>query len=631
MSRSPRHLCEFGPFRLDICERRLLHKGERVALTPKAFETLMLLVDRAGHLVEKGELMEALWPGIAVEEANLTNNIWTLRKALGDDPGGQRYIETVPKRGYRFVAAVRELPLVTPLLAEKVRQTPLVAAGPKPHQPLRGLLAAALACLLVLGALAALNHAGVVHRSKEVAAAAAGGSALHSIAVLPFRTIGAGKDEDYLGVGMSDALIVKLGGLRRVIVRPMSAVRRYAEGAADPLGAGRQQRVEAVLDGSIQRAGDRIRVSVQLLRVEDGAALWSGQFNEKFTDMFAVQDSISERVTCGLFARVCKEGARPLRHEQINMEAYQAYAKGRYFWNKRTREGFQKALDSFNQAIAIDPTYAQAYAGLGDALSFLGGHDPASAVDQKVTAAELRALELDETLAEAHASLGLLAFDVDFREAERQLKRAIELNPNYSSAHQWYGEFLAYMGRFDEAMAEIERAHEIDPLSLIISTDVAKVYSIARQYDRAIEQFKQSLELEANFDEAHALLGMAYVFAGRAEEGVAELHKISDPEDPSRLAFLGYACGAAGKRREAQEVRRKLERLATQTYVAPYWMTFVDMGLGEKERVFAELEQMFNGHPNGKVSLKVNPIYDSLRSDPRYAALMLRAEFGVLR
>src|SRR5258708_11072440 len=269
MSRSPRHLCEFGPFRLDICERRLLHKGERVALTAKAFERIMLLVDRAGHLVEKGELMEVLWPGMAVEEANLTNNIWTLRKAVGDDPGGKRYIETVPRRGYGFVAGVRELPLVTPLLAEKVRQTPLVAAGPKPHQPLRGLLAAALACLLVLGALAALNHAGVVHRSKEVAAAAAGGSALHSIAVLPFRTIGAGKDEDYLGVGMSDALIVKLGGLRGVILRPMNAGRRYAERAAVPLEAGPQQRAGGVAEARIKRARERTRATLSLLRASD--------------------------------------------------------------------------------------------------------------------------------------------------------------------------------------------------------------------------------------------------------------------------------------------------------------------------------------------------------------------------
>src|SRR5260370_6674847 len=292
---------------------------------------------------------------------------------------------------------------------------------------------------------------------------------------------------------------------------------------------------------------------------------WAEKSDAKSTVIFSVEGSISERVACDLFRHICAENGSPVKQRQINIEAYEAYLKGRYFWNKRTRDGFQKAIEYFNQAIDVDPNYAQAYAGLGDALAFLGGDDRASQTetDRKAKAATLKALELDDTLADAHASLGVRSYDSDFSEAERRLRRAIELNPNHATAHQWLGEFLAYMGRFDEAITEIERAHEIDPLSLIISTDVAKVYAIARQYDRAIEQFKKTLEMEPNFDEAHGLLGLTYVFASRTEEAITELHKIKGLEDKlGYLSWLGYAYGVAGRKHEAQGVRRRLEELS---------------------------------------------------------------------
>ncbi len=653
MNKKEKQLFEFGPFRLDTAEHLLWRDGEAVPLTPKAFSTLAVLVANRGHLVEKDELMALLWPDTAVEENNLNKYISALRKALDEGDPKHSYIETVPKLGYRFVAPVNELDrdqvtlvverrTLTRIVTEEeehtgngnggVQSASLVSALalPKGRTVSKRGVAVAGALVLVIGIAAFIYPRWTQLETRRAEANAVARPPLRSVAVLPFKGIGVSSENEYLGLGLADALITRLGNVQQITVRPTSAVRRYTDANQDPLTIGRQQGVDAVLDGSVQRVGDRLRLTVQFVRVADGMTLWSEQVDEKFTDIFSVQDSISERVACDLVTHICGASGSPVKRRQINIDAYEAYLKGRYFWNKRTREGFQKAVEYFNQAIEIDPNYAQAYAGLGDALAFLGGDDRASQTetDRKARAATLKALELDDSLADAHASLGVRSYDSDFPEAERRLRRAIELNPNHATAHQWLGEFLAYMGRFDEAITEIERAHEIDPLSLIISTDVAKVYAIARQYDRAIEQFKKTLEMEPTFDEAHALLGLTYVFAGRAEEAISELRRIKDLEDkPGYLSWLGYAYGVAGKKREAQGVRQRLGELSTRTFVTPFAMTYVDMGLGEKERVFAELEQMFKGQPWGKVSLKVNPVYDSLRSDPRYDNLLKRAGF----
>ncbi|HJU54765.1 MAG TPA: tetratricopeptide repeat protein, partial [Pyrinomonadaceae bacterium] len=455
---------------------------------------------------------------------------------------------------------------------------------------------------------------------------------LNSIAVLPFKAIGAESEDEYLSLGLADALITRLGNVREIVVRPTSAIRRYTEANQDPIAIGRRQGVDAVLEGSFQRQGDRLRLTVQLIRVADGATLWSAQFDERFTDIFSVQDSISERVACDLVTRICGEAnGRPAKQKPVNIEAYEAYLKGRYFWNKRTRDGFRKAVEYFKQALEIDPTYARAYAGLGDAYGYLGGDDAAAQAESaaQAKAGARRALELDETLGEAHASLGLYAMnnDWDWAGAEKEFKRAIELNPNYATAHQWYGEFLAYMGRFDEAIAEIERAHDLDPLSLIISTDVAKVYYIARRHDEAITQYKRTLDVDPDFAEAHALLALAYSTNGQHEEAVAELLKVKGLENnPPYLSWLVYVYGRAGRMDEAQRVLKRVKDLSQQTYVSPLWMAVAHTGLGEKDQAFAWFEKVFAERSSGGgVTLKVNPLFDSLRSDPRFQGFLRRA------
>jgi DNA-binding winged helix-turn-helix (wHTH) protein/TolB-like protein/Tfp pilus assembly protein PilF len=660
MSQHLQHLYEFGPYRLDTTERLLLRDGERVALTPKAFETLVVLIERRGQLVEKEELMKALWPDSFVEDANLTNNVWALRKTLGESQNGQRYIETVPKRGYRFTASVREIPheseafvlekhTLTRVITEEEVQTSseedvrqlraqlLLPAKVENRRRTRwGLgIAFGLLCLLLIIVSVALYRSRTLAESKATEASVASKPVLRSIVVLPFKTIGAESDNEYLGLGMSDALITRLGNTRQIIVRPTSAIRRYTDPQQDPVAAGREQGVDTVLDGSIQRNGDRLRVTVQLVRVQDAALLWSGNFDESFTDIFAVQDSISQQVMRDLMVELNPEERERLqRRGSENIEAYQAYLKGLYFWNKRTKDGYQKAVEYFNQAIERDPTYAQAYVGLGHAYAYLGGHDLASQSEAiaKQRRAAKRALELDETLSEAHASLGLIAMnsDWDWAEAERKFKRAIELNPNNATAHAWYGEFLAFMGRFEEGVAEIKRGQELDPLSLVINTDVAKVYTQTRRYDEAIEQYKRALEMDPEFEVAHGLLALTYSLKGMHEEALSELRKIKDLEkDPMNLSFLAYVYGRSGRKDEARGVLNRMESLSKQTYVSPLWMTIAYAGLAEKDQAFKWLERIFEERTTGgTIGLKVSPVYDSLRSDLRFADIMRRAGFA---
>jgi DNA-binding winged helix-turn-helix (wHTH) protein/TolB-like protein/Tfp pilus assembly protein PilF len=655
MSRQTEHFYEFGPFRLDPEERLLLREGHPVRLTPKAFEALVVLVERGGRLVGRDELMRALWPDAVVEEGNVDNCVHRLRKAMG---GGQDYIETVPKHGYRFVAEVRSLPhayeemsVERHMLTRTVREEEVqieVEAGEAALSTAPGSLVAAGAAraarralplalgLLLLGAFAALallyRPSATTGNARPAAAAVEAASPPRTIAVLPFKIIGAaGGGEEYLGLGMADALITRLGHSRRIVVRPTSAVRRYTDPHQDPVAAGRQQGVEAVLDGSIQRAGDRLRVTARLIDVAGGESIWSGQFDEPFTDIFAVQDSISRRVMSDLLVELNpEEQARLARHGTESAEAYREYLRGRYFWNRRTNENYQKAVEHFNRAIQIDPAYAQAHAGLADALLLLSLGKQETVSEGR--AALRKAIELDETLAEPHTTLGLLAmnFDHDWAGAEREYRRAIELNPNDATAHHRYGEFLALLGRFDEGVAEVRRAQELDPLSLIIGADAGIVYTLAREYDRAIEQCQRTLDMDPDYVMARSCLGFAYSLKGRHEEAVAEFQQIEQSADDAAwlLSYQGYIYGAAGRGDDARRMLKRLTVLSKRTYVPPSSMMLVYAGLGEKDEAFEWAERMFGEQDFTVLGLKVNPVFDSLRADPRYQFLLRRAKLN---
>jgi TolB-like protein/DNA-binding winged helix-turn-helix (wHTH) protein/Flp pilus assembly protein TadD len=623
----PVPVLEFGDFRLDMEEHHLVRgDGTTVSLTPRVFETLRYLIDHSGRVVTKESIMDAVWPDCIVEENNLAKNISTLRRIFGDTPASQRYIATVPGRGYRFIPEVRSSPNGA---VAQVRNWPAESAVRKPRFSL--LFAAAVTLLVLSAALVLFWRNG----APRAIATPAGPVPEKSIAVLPFANLSGDPENAYFADGMKDEILTRLSKIVALKVISGTSTQKFKSNPNNVGEIARELGVANILQGSVQKSAETVRVTVQLIHAQTDTHLWAETYDRKLTDMFQVETEVAQRITTALAAKLTGLEERALKAKPTaNFEAHQAYLKGRYFWSKRTIDGHKRAVEYLKRAIAIDPTYAQAYAGLADAYLFLADEGVPAQKEtlNSARAALKKALELDDTLADAHASLGLLAMndDWDWSEAEREFKRAIELNPNYATAHQWTGEFFAYMGRFDEGITEIKRAYELDPLSLIISTDVAKVYALARRYDEAIEQYKRALEIDPEFTEAHALLAMTYSMKGMPEEAIGELRKVKNIQDnPAYLSWLGYVYGVAGRKDEAQKVVKQLTDLSSQTYVSPFWMALVHTGLGERDQAFQWFERVFAERAKaGAVSLKVNPIFDSLRSDPRFADLLRRANFA---
>ena len=659
MSRPAKHLYGFGPFRLDPTEHVLLRDGEPVPLRPKEFAVLLALVENHGHVLTKDELMQGVWPDRSVEEGNLTRQISTLRSVLGEPPDEPRYIETVPKVGYRFVAPVVEFrnrgadlmreirdrgadlvierhtvarivqeeeanDLVQPEPAREPKA--LLTRGGRGAHRRRRLALGALGLLLVGLTLALTRPWG-----PRMSQATKTGAAVSSLAILPFRPIGAGDEDEDLGLGMADALITRLSNIREVSVRPTSAVRRYGAREQDPVAAGRELRVGAVVEGSVQRVGEKVRVTVQLVSVRDGAPLWGQTFDEQFTDIFAVQDQISDQVARALTLSLSSAERELLTKRYTeDSEAYRLYLKGRYFWNKRTVEGLKRGVGYFDEAVEKDPSYALAYVGLADSYNLLGdyyGLPPGQAYPRAKRAAE-RALELDGGLAEAHAALAYTkaAYDWDWPGAESAYRRAIELNPNYETAHQWYAEYLSGMGRHEEALAEIRRAKEINPVSLIVNAVEAWVLYHARDCDQAITQSQKVLEMDPNFAEVYEYLKRCYDRKGMYKEAIAarqmrrRLAGYDATETPAlREAAAATSAAVYWRKRLDQE----LEESKREPSV-PFDMAEIYAQLGDKDRAFASLERAYAERSYMLMYLKVAPNLDPLRSDPRYADLLRR-------
>jgi TolB-like protein/DNA-binding winged helix-turn-helix (wHTH) protein/Tfp pilus assembly protein PilF len=619
----------FGAYEANLGTGELHRDGTRVKLQKRPFLILQLLLERPGDLVARETFRERLWsPGVFVDfDHSLNTSIRKLRHALRDDADNPRFVETVGGRGYRFVGTVGAPPL-PPAEASSVpanHPVPAIYTTTRAAGRLRthGATAVAVAAAAALLSLLASSSR---HATSE-----AGPPPITSMAVLPFQSLNATSSDEYLGLAMADGVITQMSRLSRMVVRPTSAIRGYAEGRRDPVGAGRSLRVDAVLDGSIQRDAARIRVTARLARVSDGRALWAGQFDEKFTDMLDVQDSISQRVAGALLLTLRSEDKKVLeRRDTDDPEAYQLYLKGRYFWNKRSPEGYAKARSYFQAAIDSAPRYARAYAGLSDTYILMGGYGPLSqeeSIPPARTAAR-KALELDPSLAEPHTSLASIAqnYDWDWAGAEREYRQAIALNPNYATAHHWYGEFLSLVGRFDEAFAEINVARALDPLSLIIRRDTGLIFYNARLYQRADDEERQVLELDPRFDLARGSLAGSYTCQGRLAEAAAEIGKLSFPADsPEALASFGTLAAHAGNRREADRVIGRLKAVANERDRSPMSVAGIYLALGDDERALDWLERAAEVRDaSGLTCIKVNPAYDRLRSHPRFIALLRR-------
>lgn len=628
-----KRLYEFGPFRIDVAEHSLLRDGAVVTLTPKAFDTLVLLVENSGHLLEKEELMQRLWPDTFVEEANLSNNISLLRKVLGNDPEGHHYIETVPKHGYRFAAKVVEgtEDSAAFLVAQQtIASRPLEEANGHEQppatvrQPGKRRTGYVLPLIAVVGLLA-IVFAAVYFRLKHDVAPAP----IKSIAVLPFRPLVAEDRDELLELGMTETLITRLSGLKDVRVRSMSAVRKYDALDRDPLIAGKEQKVEAVLEGNVQKTGDRVRVTVRLLRVQDGQTLWADTFDTPLADILALQDSLSERVATVMAVKLTGEEKQLLtRRPTDNREAYELYLKGRLFHRQWTAEGLQKALLCYSQAIAIDPNYALAYAGKADVYSgnasvFL----PPSEAMPKAREAARKALELDDRLPEAHRSMAFVKQfgDWDWAGAEHSFRRALELKPNDAEIHANYSGLLMSQRRFDEAMAELRQAQELDPFSLAVKYRTGLLFYFSRQYERALQHSRDVAALYPNSDEPHRSLGSVLSQKGIYKEAIAELEKAVElRRADGTISALGNTYALAGQRDQANTLVKELEEHARRRYVSPVSIARIYAGLGDRERVFKWLDKGYKDRSDHLLALGIDPTFDSVRSDPRFAVLMRR-------
>lgn len=635
MGQADNHSYEFGRFRLKTAERILLREGELVPLTPKVFDILITLVENSGQVVAKDDLMKRVWPSTYVEEGNLTQNISLLRKALGETPGGTQFIETVPRRGYRFVAQTSEnwdggqlsapgpinapAPLDPPpvLQPDTSTSTPVVSI-PAPDYRLgwfRRLPAFAALAGVVVIAILGLVYFTIWGRSESA-------EAIQSIAVLPFVDESADPDAQYINDKIAESLINSLSKLPKLRVVPRSVVAGYKGRDIDPRKVGQELNVRAVVTGRMRRHGDIITIQADLIDLENVAQLWGQHYDHKLSDVLLVQDDISRDIFENLRLKLNVE-------EKKQLEAYGLYLKGRNAWNKRTGDELLQAIDYFNQAIQIDPNYGAAYAGLADCYNMLvvyGRLEPKEGFP-KAKEAAAKALEIDESSAEAHSSMAFIKFrwDWDRSATEREFQTAIRLKPAYASAHQWYSSYLVAVERFDEAIAEAKRTEELEPLSFVASSHLGWIYYLSGRNDEAIEQCKKILVMDPSSFPARRYLGLAYEAKGMYAEAIAEFQtgvKLSG--SPLMLALLGHAYAASGKRAEAQQVLADLQQLQGQRYVSPYTVAAIYAGLGDKDQALKWLETAVEGRDIWLMNLKVDPVFARLRSERKFADILAR-------
>jgi len=660
---------EFEAFRLDAVHLMLYQHDEEIPLVPKAVETLLVLVEKRGEILSKNELMETIWTDSIVEESNLAQYLHILRKTLGKTKDGKPFIETFRRRGYRFNGEVsvadfsaeikqentnqnfvphpaltnggairettsgkvvaladwRHAPEVDEKSPQKVLPTAQLEEFPSESETQNAELSTgeiksrkrgfAVGLILLLLASIGVSYWFFPNRPSN--------AAIESIAVLPFWNDSV--ETEYLSNGMTETLISSLSQLPNLNVKAQSAVFRYKGKDMDAQTIGKELNVQTILTGRVASHGDDLTLSLSFEDVETGNQIWGKQYNRQLSGIIALQTEIARDVSANLKTKLSgADEQRVAKTYTENVEAYQFYLKGRFHWNKRTPTDLQKSIENFERAIALDPNFALAFTGLADAYSLLANAgSPAREIMPKAREAALNALLLDDNLAEAHTALGqiLIYYDYDYAGAEREHKRAIELNPNYATAHQWYSELLTALGRHEEALAEMRRALEIDPLSLIINRQYGVSLLFARKYDEAIGQLKKTLELDANFAVAHSSISLAYRLKGDYDEAVEEFAKYQEligeqqsaaliRESFTRNGWQGFLRAMVGEHRPAN--------------LTPYHAAAFYAALDEKDKAFAELSRAYQNREPVLGLIKVDPRFDSLRDDSRFADLLRR-------
>lgn len=637
---NPENIYCFDDVTVEGVNFRVRKNGREIALTPRAFDVLFFLIQNGGRVVEKQEIFEFVWKDAFVSDNSLTKIIKEIRHALEDSADKPHYIETVPKRGYRFIGKIKRKnddvpPEIENTPAEAIIIGHKIETGENDTQPFRqktsprsifskAVIVVLIAALISISALVSWS----LIRKKPVNASL---SPIQSIAVLPFKPLNADSRDESLEMGMSETLITRLSNLRQIAVRPMSAVRKYASLQQDPIKAGQEIKVEAVLDGSIQKAGERVRVTVRLIKVSDGAALWAEQFDENFTDIFKVQDSIAERVTKALELELSKqEKERLALHLTDNSDAYQLYLRGQLIWHTRRQDWIEQSLAYYQQALEKDPDFALAHIGVAECYMMLSGHRKMSKQDAGVKAksAILKALKIDDSLAQAHNALAEFRyqFEYDWAGAEKEFQRAIELNPNIAWIRQAYGWFLMSAGRFDEAALEMNKAGELDPSSLTIRAGRGRLYYFSRQYDKALEHFHNIIAVEPSDSSAYYALYTIYEQKQMYREALEAWLKCTtlNGMPTQRAEEIRQIFNANGWEELQLKHLERMEEKARTEKVNPFWLANLYVRLGRKEEAFVWFEKTFEAHDVYILQFKIEPGYDILRDDPRYAKLLGR-------
>jgi TolB-like protein/Tfp pilus assembly protein PilF len=570
----------FGPFVLDVADRSLKRDGAPLPLTPKTFDLLVALVENAGRLVEKDVLLRTVWPDVAVEEGNLTKGVFTLRQVF-ETGGEQGYIETVPRRGYRFTAPVS--------VAQEQLASPI---SPTPSSP------------------AAVPD--------------------NSIAVMPFTDMSAARDHEYFCEGMSEEIINALGRVPDVRVASYTSSLRFRGKAIDTQTIGHELNVRWLLEGSVRKSGEMVRIAVQLVRADDGFSAWSGRFDRKLDDIFNVQDDIAGMIAQTLTHRVAASTAPLVTSKTSNSEAYSLYLEGRYLWNKRPGDVVSQAIDRLERAISIDPSFAPAHAALASVYGTLGAWEsgvlpPAEALAKAKVAAK-RALELDPQLAAGHTAVGYttLHFDWNADKACREFDQAIALNPVWVDAHHWHSHALCAAGRFQESLEACRQIVQLDPLNPLMHAHVAWHHYMARDYTAALTQAEKVVRMEPGFHWGHFFAGWALERLGRGGEAVTTLREAArcSSNNPVMLAGLGHALATSQDRRAALVIVRDLERLRGNKGLFAYEIGVICAALGDAEEAFRWLSLAVQERSGWIAYLLRDPRLDALHSEPRFGRLL---------
>jgi TolB-like protein/DNA-binding winged helix-turn-helix (wHTH) protein/Tfp pilus assembly protein PilF len=630
----------FGPYELKSRVRQLHKHGVKLKLRPQSFRVLEILLERPGDLISREELRQQLWPSDTFVdfEHGLNTSVKDLRTVLSDSPGEPRYIETLPRLGYRFIAKVEAAaiapaaapaPYPAPAVEFPVPQAAIEVPARQPARtPMRRWAVLFIALAALGGSVAGYfrwTHSPIGLRPAH---------AHPMLAVLPFENLTGDTAQDYFSDGMTEEMIAQLGRVDPdhlgVIARTSVMHYKHSDEQVDQIG--RELGAEYVLEGSVRRDADKVRISAQLIETKDQARIWARQYDRELSGLLALQSEIAQEAADEILLALGEPKAPVTASTTLQVpksyEAYDLYLKGRFFWNKRTPQGFERAVKLFNRAIEKDPGYAPAYAGLADTYAVMGeyGIAPLNEVIPKARGAALKALDLDEKLAEAHASLALIAqnYDWDWQTADKEFRRAIVLDPNYATGHHWYAEHLALLGRFAEAFPEIQRARQLDPLSLIIQADNAAFLYFSRQYDPAIAEFRAVMEMDPDFPRVHMIVG-AYVQQGRFAEALADIEtwRRSDKVTYWTWTMEAYVRARAGQPAQAQRALQQL-RSMDQRIIDPFAMSTPYVGLGDKDQAFARLDKAIVNHSPGLTAIKVDPTFDPLRSDPRFQLLLVQ-------